>query len=203
MTSFSIQTRESALIGSRDILAEIEDMAGFVPNVFGLIAISPVALAAIHSMNDFFRQSSFTPQEQEIIALVTSVENQCAYCIAGHTTFAGALSIDRKVIDDIRRSGETADNRIEALRHFVSLLVRQRGAVSVQEVDLFLAQGFTESQIFELIIGIATKVVTNFASKVAKIPVDDEFKANAWPNELERGQEQADTAAHSQQTARA
>ena len=200
MTSFSIQTRESAPIGSRDILAEIEGMAGFVPNVFGLIANSPVALAAIHSMNGFFRQSSFTPQEQEVIALTTSVENRCAYCIAGHTTFADALNVDPKTVADIRRAEKTANNKTEALRRFVSLLIRERGAVAEREIDQFLAQGFTENHVFELIIGVATKVVTNFASKIARIPVDDEFAANAWPNEYERGEEQTDTTAHSQQT---
>jgi uncharacterized peroxidase-related enzyme len=184
MTSYRIHTPENAPIGSRDILAEIEGMAGFVPNVFGLIANSPNALAALHAMNGFFKGSSFTPQEQEIIALATSVENRCSYCVAGHTTFAHALCVDPSVIEDVREARETTDNKAESLRLFVTRVVREKGAVSKQEVASFVAQGYTESQIFELLIGVATKMVTNFASKLANIPIDAAFAENAWAPEV-------------------
>jgi uncharacterized peroxidase-related enzyme len=185
MTSFSIRTRQDAPVGARDILAEIEDVAGFIPNVFGLIANSPVALAAIHSMNGFFRQSSFTPQEQEIIALSTSVENQCSYCVAGHTVLATAANVEGQVIADVRQSRPVSDRKLDVLRNFVVLLIRKRGNVTRQDVDRFLSGGYSNEQVFELIIGIATKVVTNFASKLAQIPVDDEFAMHTWHGELD------------------
>ncbi len=185
MTTFDIQTRKSASRGAREILAEIEDTAGFIPNVFGLIANSPNALAAAHAMNTFFRKSSFTEQEQEVIALATSVQNQCAYCVAGHTTFALAVGIAPSVVADVRRNTATTDRSTEALRHFVSCVVRERGAVSRQELASFIAGGFTLSQVFELLIGVATKTVTNFASKIAGIPVDEAFAAHVWSAEVD------------------
>jgi len=180
MTAFNIHTRSGAPRESREILNDIEDMAGFVPNVFGLIANSPNALAGIHAMNVIFRQSSFSDQEQEVIALATSVENACGYCVAGHTTFALAVGIDASVVVDMRRSAKTSDKRLEALRHFVTMLVRMRGAIARQEIARFIASGFTVNQVFELLIGIAAKTVTNFASKMARIPVDEAFSANEW-----------------------
>lgn len=186
MTVFDIQTPTSAPRDSREILGDIEDMAGFVPNVFGLIANSPNALAGIHAMNAIFRQSSFSDQEQEVIALATSVENACGYCVAGHTTFALAVGIDPSVVADMRRNEKTSNTRLEALRHFVASLVSERGAVTRQEIAKFIASGFTVSQVFELLIGIAAKTVTNFASKMARIPLDEAFAANEWQAEIDR-----------------
>jgi len=180
MSGFKIHDASTAPADSRDILITLREKAGFVPNVFGLIANAPVALAALAAVNNGFEETSFTPAEREIISLATSVENQCRYCVAGHSTFAVALGVSPVEVEAIRSGKAAEDQRLEALRHFTSLLLQKKGEVSMRDIDAFLGAGFEEAHIFELLIGIIAKVMTNFASKLARIPVDDEFADHAW-----------------------
>jgi uncharacterized peroxidase-related enzyme len=180
MSGFKIHDVSTAPEDSRAILETLQGKVGFVPNVFGLIANSPVALDALVAVNACFEATSFTPAEREIISLATSVENQCRYCVAGHSTFAVALGVSPVEVEAIRSGKAAEDQRLEALRHFTSLLLQKKGEVSTKDIEAFLGAGFEEAHIFELLIGIIAKVMTNFASKLARIPVDDAFADHAW-----------------------
>ena len=101
MTGFKIETAITAPAEARDILRAVEAGVGFVPNVYGVFAGAPEALKALAAINASFDATSFTPAEREIIALTTSVYNQCPYCVAGHSTFALAHGVDP---DPVRRA---------------------------------------------------------------------------------------------------
>ncbi len=180
MSGFKIHDVSTAPAGSRDILETLQSKIGFVPNVFGLIANSPVALDALVAVNACFEATSFTPAEREVISLATSVENQCRYCVAGHSTFAIEYGVSPVVVEAIRSGRAAGDKRLEALRRFTSTLLQKRGEVGARDIEAFLGAGFTEAQIFELLIGVIAKVMTNFTSKMAQIPVDDAFAGHSW-----------------------
>ena len=59
-------------------------------------------------------------------------------------------------------------------------ILEKKGALGPSEIRPFLNAGFQPAQILELLIGIAGKTMTNFASKTARIPLDDAFAAQAW-----------------------
>jgi len=165
---------------AQTILAAIEDKLGFVPNVHRVIGEAPVALQALAGLGECFDRSSFTPAEREIIALATSVTNECGYCVAGHTTFALGEGVSVEDLDAIRRGQPAPDARIEALHRFTRALVAKKGMIAPSDVDAFLGAGFDRSQIFELLIGIAAKTMTNLASKALSVPLDQAFAAHAW-----------------------
>ncbi len=180
MNKYAIHSIQSSPAESSKILADIKHSTGFVPHVYGLLANSPNALTAIDELNTSFVQSSFTAQEREIIALATSVENRCAYCVAGHTAFGLAEGINPSTVTAVRQAKRAPDERLETLRHFTSKLVRTRGAVTDVDIADFAKQGFMPDEVFELLIGVAAKVMTNFASKLAAIPLDEAFAPYAW-----------------------
>lgn len=180
MQDHIIHTHLNAPVDCREILADIEGAAGFIPNVYGLLTNAPKALAAVAALNRAFEQSSFSAQEREIIALVTSVENRCTYCVAGHTAFALHQGVDPKIVAAIRDSRVAPEPKLEALRHFTATLVRTRGDVESADVEDFFEAGFDSNHVFEVLIGIAAKVMTNFASKLAAIPLDEAFAPHAW-----------------------
>lgn len=175
MHQFNIHTPMNAPAAARKSLASIESIAGFVPNVFGLLAHAPEALGALVSLNQFFENTHFSVHEREIVSLVASVENECQYCVAGHSAFASHHGIDPGVVDAIREQREVPDTRIEALRLFTALMVRSRGEITNADVERFLAAGFRSEQVLEVLIGIAAKTITNYASKLAAIPIDEQF----------------------------
>tara|TARA_R110002094_G_scaffold10818_4_gene20795 strand:+ start:846 stop:1421 length:576 start_codon:yes stop_codon:yes gene_type:complete len=180
MTGFKIETSTTAPARSRDILDAIAAGLGFVPNVYGLFAGAPNAINALAGINTCFDATSFAPGEREIIALTTSVYNQCPYCVAGHSTFALAHGVDADTVEAVRSGDLSKDPRLQVIGQMTLSILEKKGALGPSDIRSFLNAGFQSEQILELLIGIAGKTMTNFASKIARIPLDDAFAAQAW-----------------------
>jgi uncharacterized peroxidase-related enzyme len=180
MTGFTIKTTANAPAASRDILSAIEGGLGFVPNVYGLFASAPASLIGLAGLNQAFDQTSFSPAEREIISLTTSVYNQCPYCVAGHSVFALQCGADAETVAAIRAGGLSSNPRFQALGKITRTVLENKGAIGAADIRPFLNAGFHASQILELLLGIAGKTMTNFASKIARIPLDAEFADQAW-----------------------
>lgn len=180
MTGFAIKTAVTAPEASRDILCAIEEGLGFIPNVYGVFAGVPAALTGLASLNSAFDETSFSPAEREIIALTTSVFNQCPYCVAGHSTFALQHGVDADTIAAVRSGDVSAEPRMQALGILTLRILKKKGALRASDIRPFLNAGFCSSQILELLIGIAAKTMTNFAAKIALAPLDEEFSDQVW-----------------------
>lgn len=180
MPGFKIETNATAPAASRDILDTIKAGLGFVPNVYGVFAGAPNALNALAAINAGFDAASFTPGEREIIALTTSVYNQCPYCVAGHSTIALAHGVNPDTVEAVRSGDLSNDPRLQVIGQLTLSILEKKGALGPSEIRSFLNAGFQPGQILELLIGIAGKTMTNFASKIARIPLDDAFAAQAW-----------------------
>lgn len=183
MKPFKIYNEKNAKPISNKLLISVEDQIGFIPNVFAVIAESSPALKAFIELNGQFAGSSFDKDCREIIQTATSVENQCTYCVAGHTAFAEMQNISSEIIGAIRNNQPIADSKLEALNQFTRQLVRKKGMVSEKDVQSFLDAGYTHAHVLEVILGICVKTFSNLANNVIGIPLDDEFSNYEWkPN---------------------
>ena len=180
MTGFAIKTTETAPVESRDLLGAVEEGVGFVPNIYGVFAGVPSALKGLASLNEAFGESSFSPAEREIIALTTSVYNQCPYCVAGHSVFALRNGVDAETVSLIRAGSVSDDPQFQVLGQITHHILEKNGAIGAAEMRRFLNAGFRATQILELLLGIAGKTMTNFAAKIARVPLDAEFADHAW-----------------------
>ena len=70
--------------------------------------------------------------------------------------------------------------KLEALRTFTLVMLRDRGFVSDADTQAFLDAGFTETNILEIILGAAQKLMSNYTNHFAKTPVDQVFQKFAW-----------------------
>ncbi|MFM0689454.1 carboxymuconolactone decarboxylase family protein [Paraburkholderia strydomiana] len=52
------------------------------------MAESPALLAGYSALWDLFSKSTLTPHEQQVVYLTSNFENNCHYCMAGHSTLA-------------------------------------------------------------------------------------------------------------------
>jgi uncharacterized peroxidase-related enzyme len=180
MKPFKIHTVQDTAEPMASILRDTQKALGFVPNLFGVLAESPAALAAFATLNAQFTKSSFNPTERELIALTVSTENQCGYCVAGHSAFAAMQGVDEGTVRALRDGKPILDRRLETLRRFTQALVRQRGMVSETEVERFLDAGYTQRQLLEVILGICVKVMSNLTNNAVGIPLDETFAPYAW-----------------------
>ena len=180
MNTFTLHSVEASEEASATLLQNVIEQVGFLPNVFAVSAGAPPALAAFMALNEQFALTSFTDLEREIIHTATSVENAAPYCVAGHTAFADMLSLDGNVIQAVRGADQVEDQKLEALRTFTRQVVDQRGQLSDSELASFLAAGYSQDQVIEVILGITVKIFTNFTSKITGIPLDDAFSPYVW-----------------------
>ncbi len=180
MTEFNIHDENTGPAASQPILAGVRKHLGFVPNLFGVLAEAPGAVEAYGTLTELFTGSSFTPTERHVVWFANIYENDCTYCMAAHTGIAKIEQVPEEVIEASRSGNPYADARLETLRQFTRSTVINRGWVSDEELESFLAAGFTRQHVLEVIVGVAYKVISTYANHIAKTPLDAAFESNAW-----------------------
>jgi len=148
MSNYQVHTKETASPQSAEMLANAEKAYGFIPNLLGTMAESPVMLKAYLALGKIFDETSFTPTERQVVILTASRFNDCRYCMAAHSVVAGMQKIPADVVDAIRNDLPIADGRLETLRQTVTTAIEQRGWLSEDDQGTFLAAGFTRALLF-------------------------------------------------------
>lgn len=180
MTQFTAHTIDTAPEAARPIFADVKAAFGFVPNLQAYMAESPELLAGYTALWDLFSKTTLTAHEQQVVYLTANFENECHYCMAGHTTLAKMQKMGDDVIAALRAGTELPDARLEALHRFTTLVVRDRGFVADADVDAFIAAGFTRRNVLEVILGAATKLMSNYTNHIVHTPLDAFMKGNEW-----------------------
>ncbi|SAK57758.1 carboxymuconolactone decarboxylase family protein [Caballeronia ptereochthonis] len=180
MTFFESFTIDTAPAESKPILEEAKRTFGFVPNLQAHMAESPELLAGYTALWDLFAKSTLTPHEQQVVYLTSNFENDCHYCMAGHSTLAKMIKMEPAVIAALRAGTALPDAKLEALHRFTTIVVRERGFVPEAEVDIFLAAGYTRRNVLEVVLGVATKVMSNYTNHIVHTPYDAFMKGNEW-----------------------
>jgi alkylhydroperoxidase family enzyme len=180
MTKFTSYTESSAPEGSKAGLAATKAAFGFVPNLQAIMAESPELLTGYAQLWDLFSKSTLTPHEQQVVYMTSNFENECHYCMAGHSTLAKMIKMDPAVIEALRAGKPLPDGKLEALHRFATLVVRNRGWVSDADADAFIAAGYTKRNVLEVILGVATKVMSNYTNHIAHTELDAFMHGNEW-----------------------
>lgn len=180
MDIFDAYTVDTAPADSKPLIEGTKAAFGFVPNLQSFMAESPELLAGYSALWDLFSKSTLTPHEQQVVYLSSNFENDCHYCMAGHSTLAKMIKMDPAVIAALRAGTELPDAKLEALHRFTTIVVRERGFVTDAQVEAFLAAGYTRRNVFEVILGVATKVMSNYTNHIVHTPYDAFMKGNEW-----------------------
>lgn len=180
MTQFTAYTTDTAPEAARPIFEGVKGAFGFVPNLQSYMAESPELLAGYTALWDLFSKTTLTAHEQQVVYLTVNYENECRYCMAGHTTLAKMQKMEAAVIEALRAGKPLPDAKLEALHHFTTLVVRNRGQVADADVDAFINAGFTRRNVLEVVLGVATKVMSNYTNHIVHTPLDDFMKGNEW-----------------------
>lgn len=155
---------------------------GFVPNMYSVMANLPGLLDTyIHGYERFRELSGFTPVEQEVVLLAISRENGCTYCVAAHSFIADKMSgVPEAVTNAIRDGRPIPDAKLAALHDFTRTMVVKRGLPSSADVSAFLAAGYSEHHVLDVILAIAVKTLSNYANHIFHTPVDGTFAGRMW-----------------------
>ena len=178
--AFTVHTTETAPEAAKPMLEGAAAKYGFTPNLLGVLAESPAALKAYGALAGAVAETSLTPTEQQVVLMTTSFENGCTYCMAAHSTISGMTGVSADVVESLRAGTALADPKLNALADFTRATVRNNGLVDSSITDAFLAAGYTNASILDVITGIAQKTISNFTNHFAHTPPDEAFATNVW-----------------------
>jgi len=153
---------------------------GFVPNLTAVMANAPLLAEAYQTLGGLFEKTSFSSDEKQVIYLAISAENGCDYCMAAHSVIADMNQLAAEVTEAIRRGQPIDDPRLEALRSFTQHLVSERGWIGDDVRAAFLAAGYSETQILEVVLGVGMKTLSNYTNHIAGTPLDQAFAHRVW-----------------------
>jgi alkylhydroperoxidase family enzyme len=180
MTKFTVYTEANAPEAAKPALGATKAAFGFVPNLQANMAESPELLAGYSTLWDLFSKSTLTQHEQQVVYLTSNFENECHYCMAGHSALAKMQKMAPAVIEALRNGTPLPDAKLEALHRFTTRVVRNRGWVSDADTDAFLAAGYTRRNVLEVVLGVATKVMSNYTNHIVHTELDSFMRGNEW-----------------------
>ena len=180
MSGFTTHTLDTVSAEGRETLEQVKAAYGFVPNLLANLVESPAAAQAYLSIGKLFGETSFSETERQVVLLAVSRFNECEYCIAAHSAIAEMGQVPAEVVEALRNDRPLADPRLETLRKFATRVVKQRGWVNDEELNEFLAAGYTRQNVIEVLLGVTLKTLSNYTNHIAGTPLDAAFSAKAW-----------------------
>lgn len=150
---------------------------GFIPNMYANMVNVPAVLDTyLHGYALFRSDSGLTPAEQEVVFLAISKVNNCTYCTAAHSMIADKMSkVPAPVLEAIRAGDGIPDVKLAALFEFATAMTESRGRPSNEAAQAFLAQGYTEKHMMNIVLAIAVKTLSNYSNHLFGTELDEKF----------------------------
>lgn len=175
---FTIYNTENAPEDAKPLLKGAKEKFGFIPNLLGEFAEAPAVLEGYLTLDKIIGKTSLSPQEQQLAILAVSVENECHYCSAIHSTILkNQLDTDEAIVNAVRNGDTLPDAKLNALVTYARTVVEKRGHVAEQDIQSFLNAGYTRQNFLEINLITALKTISNYTNHVADTPLDDAFKS--------------------------
>jgi len=181
MTDYPIHTVDTAPDSAKQPLTVLREAFGFVPNGAAVMANSPALMNSFFSAFGHFRGGgTFTPAERQVLLLSNAVANDCAWAVAFHSLEALADGVTPEAVEAIRQRELPTDPRLAALSTLTRTLIEKRGHLDDTDAKTFTAAGFNDTQLLEVITGVAISTMTNYAATIAKPPLEAPLRPHAW-----------------------
>jgi AhpD family alkylhydroperoxidase len=180
MSNYPVHTIASAPEKSKPALEWLQQAFGVLPNLPAVIANSPKLIISLVGLFQQVHSPGLTEAENQIVLLTDAVTNSCTYAVAFHTALALQQGISSEETDAIRERRVPSDKRFAALSTLAKTLIEKRGHLSEQELDSFIAAGFTREQVLEVVAIVAASTITNYAGTIANPPLEEPFRQYAW-----------------------
>ena len=183
MQTFPVYTIDSAPAQSKPALNSLQQAFGMVPNIAGAMATSPVLIKSLVGLFQHVHGGSFTEAQIQVLLLTNAVTNSSSWPVAFHTALALKEGIDPADVQAIRERRLPRDAKHAALSTLARTLIEKRGRLDDEDIDRFVAAGFSKELLLEVIAVVAASTITNYTGSVAKPPVDAPFQAHVWKTE--------------------
>lgn len=150
---------------------------GFLPNLIGVLANSPEALAFYQEVGKLNANTQLTPGEREVVQILAAKINECGFCVAGHTKLATLKKLLKEdEIQAVREVAPIADAKLNALSDFTQAVMAKKGNVDDAQLQAFFDAGYSQQQAVEVVLGVALATLCNYTNNLARTEINPELK---------------------------
>ena len=139
----------------RERFDEVQQKAGFVPNIFIMLARRPVEFRAFFAYHDTLMDretAGLSMAEREMIVVATSARNQCQYCVIAHGAILRIRAKNPYIADQLAANYRKADisERQRAMLDFALKVSREAELIDESDYATLQAHGFDEEDIWDI-----------------------------------------------------
>ena len=139
----------------RTKILEVQEKAGFVPQVFLTLARRPAEWRAFFAYHDALmlrEESGLSKGEREMIVTTTSAANHCLYCVVAHGAILRIYEKKPLVADQVAINYRKADisPRQRAMLDFAMKVCLHSDEIADADFAPLHAQGFSDEDIWDI-----------------------------------------------------
>ncbi len=164
----------------RTRILEVQEKAGFVPNVFLALAHRPAEWRAFMAYHDALLvkdTGSLSKGEREMIIVATSAANQCLYCVVAHGAILRVYEKKPLIADQIAVNHRKADitPRQRAMLDFAMKVCTDSASVDDADFATLRSHGFSDDDVWDIAAITAFFGLSNRMANIAGMRPNDEF----------------------------
>lgn len=168
----------------RQRVLEVQEKAGFVPNVFLALARRPAEWRAFFAYHDALmtpetvgRDSGLSKGEREMIVTATSAANHCLYCVVAHGAILRIYEKKPLVADQVSVNYRKADisPRQRAMLDFALKVCEHSDQVEEADFAALHVHGFTDEDIWDIAAITAFFGLSNRMASFSGMMANPEF----------------------------
>jgi uncharacterized peroxidase-related enzyme len=164
----------------RERIMEVQEKAGFVPNVFLALARRPAEWRAFFAYHDALMQKeegSLTKGDREMIVTTTSAANQCLYCVVAHGAILRIYEKKPLVADQVAVNYRKADitPRQRAMLDFAMKVCLHSSEIADADFEALYPFGFTDEDIWDIAAITAFFGLSNRMASFSNMQPNPEF----------------------------
>jgi uncharacterized peroxidase-related enzyme len=159
---------------------EVQEKAGFIPNVFLALARRPAEWRAFFAYHDALmlkEDGHLTKGDREMIVTATSAANNCLYCVVAHGAILRIYEKKPLVADQVAVNYLKADitPRQKAMLDFAMKVCQHSDQIQDQDFAALHAHGFDDEDIWDIAAITAFFGLSNRMASFSNMMPNPEF----------------------------
>lgn len=161
-------------------ILEVQEKAGFVPNVFLALAHRPAEWRAFFAYHDALmlkETPALSKADREMIVVATSATNACLYCVVAHGALLRIYDKDPHIADQVAinpRKVELSPKR-RGMLDFALKVAQSSQDIADEDIAVLRALGFDDEDIWDIGAIAAFFGLSNRMASLLAMPPNPQF----------------------------
>ena len=161
-------------------MLEVQQKAGFIPNVFLTLAHRPAECRAFFAYHDALMDKAspaLNKADREMIVVATSGANDCVYCVVAHGAILRVYTKNPRIADQVAINHRKAEitPKQRAMLDFAMKVCLKSNEIDESDFVALREHGFTDDDIWDIGSITAFFGLSNRLANMSSMRPNDEF----------------------------